>query len=548
MVMQRLNRREFIVTAAQTLAATQTLAARLARGATGKTQVGLIQSTHRKLSRTVGPEQELDYPLVREMVWKAIEYGKPRAGSLEAKIKPGSWVLIKPNIVFLKSQSGYRTGDVTDQRVTRAVLEYVAEKSRASRITVAEGGSYRRIGDPETSEEVIQNGVRADAWTFDWGDKEFPGTGGTMEGMLREFSTRYPGKKFDYVDLNYDCVLDASGKPAFLEAPRLNGVGSFSNVTRYAVTNAIRNCDFLISVPVAKVHGQCGITACFKNYVGTAPRVAYHGPGQFWDVLLHERHSVDNRIDSFIADLAAFHPPDYNVVDAIRGLQSTEHNNNSRDQMLRNNVIMAGEDTVAVDAVAARFMGFKPEDIEYLLMGEARGLGTYDLNQVEIVGDELDRLARKFAKPSDWYARCNREWRVSRDPEADLSTLSSSMAATKRFVSFGDTLYGEKALGGPAPAFAAMAMVKADGHRKGFLWLGLSGKVKVELNGEKILEEENTAPYRVGQVQKAVKLQPGWNRLVFRLRAAGEKPLQVSAVLVGPANNGDSLDGIRWSA
>jgi len=32
------------------------------------------------------------------------------------------------------------------------------------------------------------------------------------------------------------------------------------------------------------------------------------------------------------------------------------------------------------------------------------------------------------------------------------------------------------------------------------------------------------------------------------LQALGERPLQLSAVLVGPANNGDSLDGIRWSA
>jgi uncharacterized protein (DUF362 family) len=547
MLIKGLNRREFIIAATQTLAA-QTLVTRLAGGATSKTRVGLIQSTHRKLSRTVGPEQELDYPLVREMVWKAIEYGKPRAGSLEAKIKPGSWVLIKPNIVFLKPQPGYRTGDITDLRVTRGVMEYVAEKSKAARITVAEGGAYRRIEDPGTGEVVMQNGVRADARTLDWGDKEFPGTGGTLEQMLKEFSRKYPGKKFDYVNLSYDPVLDASGKPAFLEVPRLNGVGSFSYATRYSVTNAIRNCDFLIDVPVAKIHDQCGITACFKNYVGTAPMVVYGAPGQFWNINLHERHKVDDRIDSFIGDLAAFHPPDYNVVDAIRGLQYSEHNINKPDQMLRNNVIMAGEDTVAVDAVTARFMGFKPADIEYLLMGAARGLGTYDLNKVEIVGDELDRLVRKFAKPEQWYGPCNRQWRVSRDPDLNLSTSGSSVAATKRFVSFGDILCADKALGGPAPALAAAARVEADGHRKGFLWLGLSGKVTVELNGEKLLEEQSTKTYRVGQVRQAVELRPGLNQLVFRLRAVGEKPLQMSAVLVGPANNGDSLDGIRWSA
>ena len=45
MLMQNLNRREFMVAAAQAVAA-----ARLAGMATGKTQVGLIQSTHRKLS------------------------------------------------------------------------------------------------------------------------------------------------------------------------------------------------------------------------------------------------------------------------------------------------------------------------------------------------------------------------------------------------------------------------------------------------------------------------------------------------------------------
>jgi uncharacterized protein (DUF362 family) len=530
------NRREFLAAGAQALGA-----ARLVGAPADKTRVGLVQSTHRGLSKTAASAQELDYAQVREMVWKAIEFGKPRAGSLEAKIKPGSWVVIKPNIVFLKSQASYRTGDVTDLRVTRAVLEYVAEKSKAARITIAEGGSYRSLTDPVNDNLVTQNGARADAQSFDWGDKEFPGTGGTMARMFQEFSARFPGKKFDYVDLSYDCVRDSAGQPALLEVPRINGIGSFSNVSRYSVTNTIRNCDFLITVPVAKVHEQCGITATFKSYVGTAPRVAYFGPGQFWNVRLHSTHSVDNRIDPFIADLSAFHPPDYSVVDAIRGLQYTTHNNNMPDQMLRNNTIIAGEDPVAVDAVTARFMGFTPADIDYLHMGAARKLGTFDLNQIEVAGNELDRLVCKFAKPKDWYARCNREWRVSRDPAANPG-------AWKRHVSFGDTLYAEKALERPAEPFTAAASVRADGNRKGFLWLGLGGKAAVYLNGEKILEEEVTTRYRVGQVQKAIELRPGDNQLAFRLQAADGKPIQLSAVLVDASNSGDSLDGIRWSA
>jgi hypothetical protein len=97
--------------------------------------------------------------------------------------------------------------------------------------------------------------------------------------------------------------------------------------TDYFVTNTIRNCDFLVSVPVMKIHEQCGITASLKNYVGTAPRQAYAPPNGFWNAQLHAQHSLEGRIDSFITDLASFHPPDFCVVDGIRGLQYKEHDN-----------------------------------------------------------------------------------------------------------------------------------------------------------------------------------------------------------------------------
>jgi len=509
--------------------------------AQNKPRLGLVQSTHKRLAKPVSPEHPLDYEIVRDMVWKAIEYGQPRAGSLEAKIKPGAWVVIKPNIVYLRSQASYRPGDITDQRVTRAVLEYVAAKSKAARITIAEGGSYRSLSDPLKDNVVTQGGERRDATNFDWGTDDFPGVGGTLDGMLKDFRAAHPGKKFDYVDLSYDVVRDAAGNPRRAEVPRLNGVGSFSNRTDYFVTNAICNCDFLISVPVMKVHENCGITGCFKNYVGTAPRCVYGRPNIFWNADLHDQHAVDTRIDPFIADLAAFHPPDFNVVDGIRGLQSTEHNNRQPDQMVRSNLVLAGEDTVAADAVVARLLGFQPADIDFLQMGAARGLGTFDLNRIDIVGDELDRLSRPWIKPRTWYARSNRDWLVTREPESNPATW-------KRHTSFGDTLYFAKAVDAPAPVYAAAAKVRADGSRKGYLWLGLSGKAAVTLNGEKIMEEENVTRYRVGQFQKAVELQPGENQFVFRVASVGERPAQMAALLVGPANNGDSLEGARWAS
>lgn len=526
-----LSRREFVLASAQAAAA-----ASLRGMAASKPRVGVVHASHAKLAKPVSGDHALDYTIVRDMVWKAIEYGKPAAGSLEARIKPGSWVVVKPNFVFLKAQQGYRTGDVTDQRVVRAVVEYLARNSKARRITVAEGGSYRSLSDATKDNVVTQNGARVDATNFDWGTEEFPGVGGSLGAMLKEFSAQYPGRQFDYVDLSYDAVRDASGQFARLPVPLRNGVGSFSNVKAYYYTNAIRDCDFLITTPVAKVHENCGISATFKSYVGIAPRVAYANPGGFSNAKLHGEHTVDTRIDPFIGDLAAIRPPDFSVVDVIRGLQFTEHNNNQPDQTVRTNLVLAGEDPVAVDALVAKVLGFQSADIDYLRMGAARGLGTYDLSRIDVAGDDPGKFARKWGKPRSWYAPCIRDWRVTRAPESD----AKGWAAYK---SFGDRLDFAQASGGAAPAYAAAARIRSEGNRKGFLWLGLTGKATVLLNGTRIMAEEGITRFRVGQYQQPVELRPGENELVFQVQPANDRAF-LSAVFVGPENNGDSLEGV----
>jgi uncharacterized protein (DUF362 family) len=526
----KLNRREF-------LAATATAASAAALGGAvpEKKRIGLVQSTHPRLVRVASPEDPLDYKHVREMVWTAIEY----AGGFEDRIREGSWVVIKPNIVFLRPQNGYRSGDVTDFRVTRAVFEYVARKSRAGRITIAEGGSYRGPSDPLTDNVVSQNGSRVDATTFDWGHDEFPGIGGTLGGLIEEIALRAPGVKCDYVDLNYDGVKDPSGKLRRVEVrPSRTGVRAFGARPDYFVTNTICNCDFLITVPVMKVHEQCGITASMKSYVGTAPRPGYAHPGQFWNIDLHAQHSVENRIDPFIVDLASFHPPDFTVVDGIRGLQYTEHNNDRPDQMIRNNLVLASQDPVGADALAAKLMGFNPWDIDFLHLGEMREMGRKDLAEFEVRGDDPDKLVKRFVKPKRWYGRCNREWRVTKDAEAPLETW-------ERYTSPVDSLHFTDWVKGTS--FAASVRVKADGHRKAYLWVGLRGRASALLNGTRVMEQENLTQYRVGQFQTPVELRPGENQLVFRVQ--GESvPAQVSALLVGPRNDGDTVEGIRWLA
>jgi hypothetical protein len=58
------------------------------------------------------------------------------------------------------------------------------------------------------------------------------------------------------------------------------------------------------------------------------------------------------------------------------------------------NVILASADQVAIDAVAARMMGFDPLSIRYIRLAHEQGLGCGDPREIEIVGDETAAAER----------------------------------------------------------------------------------------------------------------------------------------------------------
>jgi len=53
---------------------------------------------------------------------------------------------------------------------------------------------------------------------------------------------------------------------------------------------------------------------------------------------------------------------------------------------VRKDVFLASADQVAIDAVAARLMGFDPMSIRYLALAHERGLGTADPRDIDLVG------------------------------------------------------------------------------------------------------------------------------------------------------------------
>jgi uncharacterized protein (DUF362 family) len=61
-------------------------------------------------------------------------------------------------------------------------------------------------------------------------------------------------------------------------------------------------------------------------------------------------------------------------------------------------LVIAGVDPVAVDAVGAAVMGIPVEEVKHLQYAEEKGLGTCRLDQIEIVGEPLDKVKRRFRR------------------------------------------------------------------------------------------------------------------------------------------------------
>ena len=61
------------------------------------------------------------------------------------------------------------------------------------------------------------------------------------------------------------------------------------------------------------------------------------------------------------------------------------------------NVILASADQVAIDAIAAKLMGFDPLGIKYIRLAHEHGLGCGDPEQIQVVGDDVSNVDWRFS-------------------------------------------------------------------------------------------------------------------------------------------------------
>jgi uncharacterized protein (DUF362 family) len=134
----------------------------------------------------------------------------------------------------------------------------------------------------------------------------------------------------------------------------------------------------IISVPKLKPHRMTDVTLSIKNMMG----------------VMSPKGSMHTHLNKNIVDLASIVKPSIAVVDGIVAGEGHETSANP----VKMNLVIAGTDPVAVDAVGAAVMSIPPEKVKHLRLAEKKGLGTCNLEQIEMVGEPIEEVKRKFRR------------------------------------------------------------------------------------------------------------------------------------------------------
>lgn len=230
----------------------------------------------------------------------------------------------------------YSTGETTDPRLVSSIIDYIRER-----------------WNPETEIVIVESDASAMRTKH-----VFKMLG--YEALAEE-------KSVDLMNLSEDEICEKEvtvGKRKFtLPLPK-----------------SLFECDFFINVPKLKVGpyagGQClHITCALKNLFGciAKPRKVDYHP----------------QLSEVIVGVNKLVKPNLTVVDGIVALGK---------HPVKLGVVIAGEDNLAVDFVAAKVMGYNPWGIKHLRLAAEEKVG--DVKDIEIVGEDVENICKVFPKRS----------------------------------------------------------------------------------------------------------------------------------------------------
>ena len=261
-----------------------------------------------------------------DAVLKAVRAGLDLLGGVSAFVKPRDRIVLKPNVLI---------GTSPDNGVTTHTAVF-----RAAASLFKEAGAAVSYGDSPAFGRCKPNMKRA-------GLKQ---VGDELELKLAAFDS---GKSVGHKD-------------ALL-------------VKKFVIANGVLESDGLVSLPRLKTHGLVRLTGAVKNQFGCVPgllKSQYH-------VQLPDPYDFA----TMLVDLNTLIKPRLYIMD---GIMAMEGNGPRSGKLKRLNVLLLSSDPIALDATACRIIDLNPEIVPTSKPGEKAGLGTYHVENIEVLGEAIE--------------------------------------------------------------------------------------------------------------------------------------------------------------
>jgi uncharacterized protein (DUF362 family) len=250
--------------------------------------------------------------------------------------KEGACVVITANMVDNKPPS---TGTVVHPDLLRKIIRYL-KKYKPARIVVAAGSG----GAPtlQVFEEIGFNRIIAD-------------------------------EQVEFVDLNYGPYTEIALNHDIVPSTKLNKL--------------YEEMDIHISFTPIKMHKEATVSLGIKNMALSWPPAEIHG-------MPKKKLGIHEDLHNFIAAMGEAVPIDITILSGMNGMIWTGP---SDGKAVSSNLIVAGTDPVAADAVAARMMGLLPQAVHYIFELHRRGLGQADVKGISLRGVPLIQAEEMFS-------------------------------------------------------------------------------------------------------------------------------------------------------
>jgi len=143
--------------------------------------------------------------------------------------------------------------------------------------------------------------------------------------------------------------------------------------------------NFYLSLPKLKTHSMTTMTLGVKNqqaFPTDEDRMHFHN-----HETLHPR----------LARLYRMVRPDFCIIEGVTAIFNGHIPSTAmlKESSVQLNVLIGGQDTVAVDAVGCKVMGYAIEEVEHLRLAAEWGLGEGQLDHIEVIGN-LSRFQRRY--------------------------------------------------------------------------------------------------------------------------------------------------------